>query len=205
MASRNRIEVAGEDTALIRGALAVARCAHAGQVRETGNGEIPFIDHPLAVAQRLTVDNYPSQVLAAGLLHDTVEQAGLAPDELRERFGEEIASIVVTLTEDPTIEDYEERKQELRERVATAGPDARAVFAADKAANVAVLRKAYEILAEDVAADLPVPLDAKILVWEYDLEMLFERSPGVLLADRLADELLGLWGQRIEDGRATLC
>jgi (p)ppGpp synthase/HD superfamily hydrolase len=205
MASRNRIEDAAKDSALIRGALAVARRAHAGQVRETGNGEMPFIDHPLTVAERLTVDDYPPEVLAAGLLHDTVEHAGYDPDELRERFGEGVAEIVVTLTEDATIGDYEERKEELRERVGAAGPDARAVFAADKAANVAVLRKAYEILGEAVAADLPVPLDAKILVWEYDLEMVFERSPGVLLADRLAEELLGLWSQRIEEGRVGLC
>jgi (p)ppGpp synthase/HD superfamily hydrolase len=205
MASRNRIEVAAKDSALIRGALAVARRAHAGQVRETGNGEMPFIDHPLAVAERLTVDDYPPEVLAAGLLHDAVEHAGYDPDDLRERFGEGVAEIVLTLTEDATIGDYEERKEELRERVGAAGPDARAVFAADKAANVAVLRKAYEILGEAVAADLPVPLDAKILVWEYDLEMVFERSPGVLLADRLADELLGLWSQRIQEGRVGLC
>jgi (p)ppGpp synthase/HD superfamily hydrolase len=205
MAGRTRIEIAAKDSTLVRGALAVARRAHAGQVRETGNGEIPFIDHPLAVAERLTIDDYPPEILAAGLLHDTVEHAGYDPEELRKRFGEGIAAIVLALTEDAAIGGYEERKEELRGRVGAAGPDARAVFAADKAANVAVLRKAYEILAEGVAADLPVPLDAKILVWEYDLEMLFERSPGVLLADRLADELLDLWGQRIEEGHVGLC
>lgn len=205
MASRNRIDKAVEDSALVRGALAVARRAHAGQVRETGNGEIPFIDHPLAVAERLTADGHPPEVIAAGLLHDTVEHADYDPGELRERFGEGIAEVVLTLTEDTTIEDYEERKEELRERVGGAGPDARAVFAADKAANVAVLREAYEILAENVSDELPVPLDTKILVWEYDLEMLFERSPGVPLVDRLADELLGLWSQRIRDGRVGLC
>lgn len=205
MFSRNRIEAAAGDSALLRGALATSRRAHAGQVRQTGNGEIPFIDHPLAVAERLTIDGYSSEVLAAGLLHDVLEYAEYDPEELRERFGDEIAAIVVALTEDASIEDYEERKKDLRERVAAAGPDARAVFAADKAANVAVLRKAYEILGEDVAADLPIGLDLKILVWEYDLEMLFERSPGVALADRLADELLGLWTQRIEEGRVGLC
>lgn len=205
MASRNRIETAAGDSALVRGALATARRAHAGQARQTGNGEIPFIEHPLAVAERLAVDRYSCEVLAAGLLHDTVEHADHDPEELRERFGDEIAAIVVALTEDTSISDYEERKQDLRERVAVAGPNARAVFAADKAANVAVLRKAYEILGEDVAADLPIGLDLKILVWEYDLEMLFERSPGVALADRLADELLGLWTQRIEEGRVGLC
>jgi len=205
MASRNRIESEAKNSALIRGALAVARQAHAGQVRETGNGTIPFVEHPLAVAERLTVDGYPAEVLAAGLLHDVVEHAVVDPAELNDRFGDEITGIVLALTADSSIEDYEERKEELRERVASAGPDARAVFAADKTANVAVLRKAYEVFAEDVANGLPVPLDDKILVWEYDLEMLFESSPGVLLVDRYAEEMIGLWGQRAEDGRISLC
>lgn len=194
-----------DDSPLVRGALSVARRTHAGQLRETGNGEIDFIQHPLAVAERLTVDDYPPEVLAAGLLHDTVEHAGVEPGVLRGRFGDEVAGLVMAVTEDATIEDYEERKEDLRQRVAAAGPEARAVFAADKASNVAVLRQAYEILAEDVDAHLPVQLDLKILIWEYDLEMLFEHSPGVLLADRLAEELVGLWGQRIQDGRTTLC
>src|SRR5262245_14271845 len=110
MASRNRIEVAAGDSALVREALAVPPRAHAGQVRETGNGEIAFIDHPLAVVERLTVDKYPPEVLAVGLLHDTVEHAGYDPGELHERFGEEIATAVLALSADPAIPDYEERK-----------------------------------------------------------------------------------------------
>jgi hypothetical protein len=203
--SSSRIDSKTERSALVRGALSVARRAHAGQFRQTGCDEIPFIEHLLAVAELLAEHVYPDQVLAAALLHDVAEHAEVEPDSLRGRFGEEVVVLVEGLSEDATIPDYEERKKEHRERVAAAGPEARAIFAADKAANVAVLREAYEVLGEDVDEDLPVALDVKILVWEFDLEMLFAHSPGDALVDRFAEEMVGLWGQRAEDERATLC
>jgi HD domain len=203
--SSSRIESKTERSALVRGALSVARRAHAGQFRQTGCEEIPFIEHLLAVAELLAEQGYPDEVLAAGLLHDVAEHAEIEPGSLRDRFGDEVVMLVEALTEDAAIADYEERKQEHRERVAAAGPQARAIFAADKTANVAVLRGAYEVLGEAVDEDLPISLDVKILVWEFDLEMLFTHSPGVALVDRFADEMVGLWGQRAEGEEARLC
>ncbi len=203
--SSSRIDARAERSALVRGALSVARRAHGGQFRQTGCDEIPFIEHSLAVADLLVEHNYPDEVLAAALLHDVAEHAEVEPASLRDRFGEEVVGLVEALSEDRAIADYEERKKEHRERVAANGPPAQAIFAADKAANVAVLREAYEILGEDVDEDLPVSLDLKILVWEFDLEMLFAHAPGVALVDRFADEMVGLWGQRAEDERTSLC
>jgi len=203
--SSSRIDSKAEQSALVKGALSVARRAHAGQFRQTGCDEIPFIEHSLAVGELLAEHSYPDEAIAAGLLHDVAEHAEVESASLRERFGDEVAELVEALTEDPSIPDYEERKEEHRERVAAAGPHARAVFAADKTANVAVLREAYEMVGEDVDEDLPVALDVKILVWEFDLEMLFVNSPGEPLVDRFADEMVGLWGQRADDDRASLC
>ncbi|MGC1852867.1 MAG: HD domain-containing protein [Solirubrobacterales bacterium] len=203
--SSSRIDSKAERSALVRGALSVTRRAHGGQFRQTGCDEIQFIEHPLAVAGLLTEQNYRDEVIAAGLLHDVAEHADVEPDALRGRFGGEVADLVAALTEDPSIPNYEKRKEEHRERIAAAGQEAQAIFAADKTANVAVLRDAYEILGEDVDEDLPVSLDIKILIWEFDLEMLFANSPGVPLVERFADEMVGLWGQRAEDGRSSLC
>ncbi len=201
----SRIDSRAERSALVRGALSVARRAHAGQFRQTGCDEIAFIDHLLAVGELLALQNYPDEVLAAGLLHDIAEHADVEPESLRGRFGDEVVELVEALTEDPTISDYEERKKEHRERVDTAGPNAQAIFAADKTTNVAVLREAYEILGEGVDEDLPVSLDTKILIWEFDLEMLFANSPDAALVERFADEMVGLWGQRAEGEQASLC
>ncbi|HEY7456502.1 MAG TPA: HD domain-containing protein [Solirubrobacterales bacterium] len=200
-----RIESKAERSALVRGALSVARRTHAGEVRQTGSEEIPFIEHLLAVGELLALQNYRDEVLAAGLLHDALEHTEADPELLRGRFGDEVLALVEAMTEDATIEDYQERKKEHRERVAAVGAEARAIFAADKAANVAVLRQAYEVLGEAVDQDLPVSLDMKILVWEFDLEMLFVHDEGMALVDRFADEMVGLWGQRSRGEAAPLC
>jgi hypothetical protein len=201
----SRIDAKAERSSLIRGALSVARQEHAGQFRQTGCEEIPFIEHLLAVGDLLAEQNCADDVIAAGLLHDAVEHAEVGPGSLRSRFGADVTDLVEALTEDASIPDYEERKREHRERVAAAGPGARQIFAADKCANVAVLREAYEVLGERVDEELPVPLDVKILVWEFDLEMLFKHSPDVPLVERFADEMVGLWGQRAEGENAPLC
>jgi len=196
MSSAPRIDAAAQRSALIRDALALAREAHAGQVRQTGSGEMPFIEHPLAVAEHLANEGFGDEVVAAGLLHDVVEHAGIALEELRERFGDEVADLVGVLTESEAIGPYEERKGEHRDRVAAAGQEAHAVFTADKTANVETLREAYAVEGEDVDAELPVSLDLKIFVWELDLEMLFHAAPELPLVDRFADEMAKLWGQR---------
>ncbi|HET9162803.1 MAG TPA: HD domain-containing protein [Solirubrobacterales bacterium] len=201
----SRIDSRAERSASVRGALSVARRAHAGQFKQTGCDEIPFIEHALAVAELLAGQNYLDEVVAAGLLHDVVEHAEVELEGLRERFGDEVADLVATMTEDASIEDYEARKKEHRQRVARAGSQAQAIFAADKAANVAVLREAYAVLGESVDEDLPVSLDVKMLVWEFDLEMLFANAPEAALVERFADEMVGLWGQRAEGERASLC
>lgn len=200
----SRIDSIAERSALVRGALSVARRAHAGETRQTGSGEIPFIDHPLAVTERLAEDDWPDEVLAASLLHDVVEHAGVESDELRERFGEQVVELVEAMTEDTTIEPYEARKEEHRSRVAEASAEVRAIFAADKATNVAVLREAYAVEGEKVDAALPISLDQKMLIWEFDLEMLFSAEPDVPIVDAFADEMIGLWSQRAEEERASL-
>lgn len=203
--STSRIDSKAERSALVRGALSVARLTHAGQFRQTGCDEIAFIEHPLAVGELLAVHDQPDEVVAAGLLHDVVEHAEVEPESLLPRFGEEVVALVEALTEDPSISSYEKRKREHRERVGAAGAGARAIFAADKAANVATLREAYELVGEAVDEDMPVSLDVKILIWEFDLEMLFAHSQEDALVDRFADEMVGLWGQRAEAEEAPLC
>jgi (p)ppGpp synthase/HD superfamily hydrolase len=202
MSPSSWIETAAQRSDLVREALALARELHVGEWRETGAGEMPFIDHPLAVADRLAEEKFSEEMVAAGLLHDVLEYTYYPLARLRDRFGVDVAAIVFALTEDMEIESYEERKDEVRHLVAEAGPDAWMVFAADKISNVEVLRKAYAIEGEEVDEDLPIELNRKILVWEDDLEMLFdETAEGTPLVDRFASEMVGLWGQRAEELR----
>ena len=117
-----------------RAALAYAQERHAGQLRKADRA--PFIEHPVEVATLLYGAGAPDHVIAAGVLHDTIEKGGADPRELRERFGASVADLVLAVTEDPGIRTYAQRKAALREQVAAAGPEALMVFAADKVSKV---------------------------------------------------------------------
>lgn len=200
MSATPGIEATAERSALVKGALETARRAHSGQLRRGSDGR-PYIDHPLAVAELLLDHGFGDEVLAAALLHDVVEKSEIEIGEIREGFGEHVAVLVEALTEDETIADYVERKEEHRERVGRAGDDALAIFAADKRTNVAMLREAYALIGEGVSDELAVSLDLKIFVWEGDLEMLFDRCDEMPLTGELADEMIGLWADRFKSVR----
>jgi (p)ppGpp synthase/HD superfamily hydrolase len=117
-----------------RAALAYAEERHAGQLRKADRA--PFIEHPLEVAWLLYRAGAPDYVVAAGILHDTIEKTGASVEELRTRFGTRVGDLVLALSDDPTIPSYARRKAALRDQVAAAGPDALMVFAADKVSKV---------------------------------------------------------------------
>jgi len=202
MPSTPGIDAAIERSDLVRDALELARQAHAGQLRRGSDGR-PFIEHPVAVAELVLEHGFGDEVAAAALLHDVVEKSETGAAEVRERFGDTVGDLVEALTEDETIPAYEERKEEHRWRVAKAGPAALAIFAADKLTNVAMLREAYALIEESVSEELAVSLDLKIYVWEADLEMLFNEAPEMGLTELLADEMVGLWGDRFRAVRSS--
>lgn len=80
---------------LLQRALDVAEKAHKGQNRASGE---PYINHCKAVAQILAELHVPPAVVAAGLLHDTVEDTGYDPKELKREFGKEIFELVQAVT-----------------------------------------------------------------------------------------------------------
>jgi HD domain-containing protein len=122
-------------------ALAYAVEQHAGQKR-TGDGA-PFVLHPIEVATLLADVGAPDHVVAAGVLHDTIEKTSTEAQDLRERFGTRVASLVVALSEDPSISGYSARKAALRDQVEAASDEALMVFAADKLSKARELRLSF--------------------------------------------------------------
>jgi GTP diphosphokinase / guanosine-3',5'-bis(diphosphate) 3'-diphosphatase len=80
--------------------------------------------------------HYLDNVVAAAVLHDVLEDTDAERSDLRARFGPEVAELVALVSDDPTISDEEQRKDEVRERVRRAGGHALAVDAADKVSKV---------------------------------------------------------------------
>jgi guanosine-3',5'-bis(diphosphate) 3'-pyrophosphohydrolase len=195
MTAAERIEAAAERSPLVRTALEKARSDHEGQVRN-GSGGMPYIEHPVSVAAMLDEQGCREEVLAAALLHDVVEDSETSLDELRELFGEEVAGMVGVLTDDESIESYRERKAEHRERVAAAGPEALAIYGADKLVNIRKLSDAYAEEGEAVQGEFKVPIDLKAEIWEADLALLREKAPELPYLDPLEEELTRFRSQR---------
>jgi HD domain len=124
---------------LLASAYSLAESAHRHQRRPT-DGRL-FLDHVTEVATFLHEAAFDERLVAVGLLHDSVERGSLSTDELRGEMGEEIASFVMALTEDATIDSFEMRKAALRDQVRGGGEPAVTVFAADKLSDIIGLRR----------------------------------------------------------------
>ncbi len=87
--------MSAEDINRVRTAYRFADEAHLGQIR---NGGLPYITHPIAVAQQCAEWKLDAQALMAALLHDAIEDCGVTKPELIERFGAPVAELVDGLT-----------------------------------------------------------------------------------------------------------
>jgi (p)ppGpp synthase/HD superfamily hydrolase len=165
-------------------AVEFARARHRGQ-RRLGD-HAPYLLHPLEVAGMLHRSGYPDAVVAAGVLHDVLEDTDAERAELETRFGREVAALVAAVTDDPAIADDEERKHELTERVRRTGGYAAAVYAADKISKVRELRVRLA-LGDDRAVIEPL-----IARHRRSLAMLDETISGSRLVEILRFELEAL-------------
>jgi (p)ppGpp synthase/HD superfamily hydrolase len=99
---------------ITRRALEFARLVTPAKRREAD--QAAFILHPLGVAQLLRGRSYPDRVVAAGVLHDVIEDTDVGFEELEQQFGVEVASLVRAVSEPPGGSDYAEGKARLRRR-----------------------------------------------------------------------------------------
>jgi RimJ/RimL family protein N-acetyltransferase len=136
------------------------------------------LDHSVSVARLLKQSGSPESTVAAGMLHDVIEDTHTEQAELRSRFGDEIADLVGTVTENPGIADYSTRKAALRGQVAQAGRAAATVFAADKLARMR---------AAGTAGEPPSP--AKLAHYRQTLDALSRQYPGLPFVDELERRL----------------
>ncbi len=127
---------------LLSDAFSLAAKAH-GSERRPSDGRL-FLEHVSEVAGLLHRLEFDEELVAVGLLHDSVERGTLGESELRDEMGDSIAWLVMTLSEDPAIESFEERKAALRAQVSVAGGRAVTVFAADKLSDIAGLRRGID-------------------------------------------------------------
>lgn len=136
------------DMDLLEKSIAFALRAHEGQVRKKSG--IPYILHPMeaaTIASTLTDDR---EVLAAVMLHDTVEDTDTTLDEIRREFGERVAQLVKGETENeyPELtreESWKLRKEESLQRLrANNDASVKIMWISDKLSNARSLLRIYE-------------------------------------------------------------
>jgi GTP pyrophosphokinase len=113
---------------LVRLAYETADQAHAEQTRLSGE---PFIQHPLAVALLLADIHMDAEAVAAGLLHDAVEDTSVSLEVIREKFGVAVAALVdgVTKLERVAVSSLDEQQaQNLRKVLLSMARDLRVVL-----------------------------------------------------------------------------
>ena len=127
---------------------------HQGQLRKREG--TPYILHPLesaAIANDLTKDE---NVLIAAILHDTVEDTDATIEEVREKFGDRVAELVASETEDkreslPPSETWEIRKKESLEHLKnTTDPAVKILWLSDKLSNIRTIYQIYKKEGDEV-------------------------------------------------------
>jgi (p)ppGpp synthase/HD superfamily hydrolase len=122
-------------TPLLKRALDHASVWHRDQKRKYPDVDVPYVSHIAGVVSILARHGFDEEVLAAGALHDVVEDCGVSYDELTRLFGARVSDLVCAVSEEDKALPWEERKTRYLERFARSPWDAQAVGIADKIDN----------------------------------------------------------------------
>ena len=141
------------------------------------------------MATLLDEAGFDEELVAVSLLHDSVERGSLSEEELRREMGDEIGSLVMALSEDPSIESFEGRKNGLREQVRNAGGRALTVFAADKLSDIAGLRRGIDVSEADVESRIGTTIAGIASHYGESVQMIESELPGSVFLPALRIQL----------------
>jgi myo-inositol-1(or 4)-monophosphatase len=132
---------------LVSEAIVFSVKAHDGMRRR--KSEVPYIIHPLEVCAIIGSMTDKQEVIAAGALHDVVEDAGVTIDEIGEKFGARVKELVASETENkreelPPEQTWRIRKEESLEKLrATDDIEVLMLWIGDKLSNIRAIYRAF--------------------------------------------------------------
>lgn len=130
--------------AIVIRAMEAATAWHEGQWRKDPAKKIPYISHPVGVGYLLMLAGFGEEVVAAGVLHDVIEDCGVTERELAHEFNPRIAKMVSEVSESKKYS-WDKRKKMYRERLKTASRGALAIACADHIHNLRSLVKSLKV------------------------------------------------------------
>ena len=183
-------------TGRIERAIALALRAHEAQVRK-GDGQLPYVVHPVTVALILSRYTGDEDTIIAGLLHDTLEDTLVTAEEVEREFGPKVRDMVLDVTEPdlPSLS-WETRKARYLRRLQMAPRPSLLVAGADKIANLISMIAAHATAGDALWERFHAPPASKLG---------FYRQVHVLLrAAWPACPLLQELGNRLEEAERKL-
>lgn len=179
-------------------AIIFATNAHEGQYRKLA--KTPYILHPLEVAAIISTVSDDLNLMAAGVLHDTVEDCNVDPKDIKKEFGSRVAALVASETEDklsdrPPADTWMERKEEsLLMLENTKEKDVLILWLGDKLSNMRSFYREYLKSGNEIWNSLNQK-DPKMHEWYYrkiaDLLIPLKDTAAYMEYAELVDKLFG--------------
>lgn len=133
---------------MIENAIIFAVKAHKNQTRK--GSDIPYISHPFAVGMLLQKAKCSEEVIAAGILHDTLEDTETSLNDLTDTFGVRVANLVLAASENDKSLPWEIRKQHTINRLKDASLEEIQVIVADKLHNLKSIRNDLNLIGDTI-------------------------------------------------------
>jgi (p)ppGpp synthase/HD superfamily hydrolase len=184
-------------TGRIERAIALAVRAHESQVRK-GEGQLPYVVHPVTVALILSRYTGEEDTIIAGLLHDTLEDTDVTPEDIERAFGEKVRDTVQDVTE-PDLPglSWETRKARYLRQLQTAPRPSLLVAGADKTANLISMIAAHASAGGDAAWErFSAPIAVRLGFYRQVHALIRASWPGC--------PLLQEFGNRLEEAERKL-
>ncbi|MCQ2083315.1 MAG: HD domain-containing protein [Bacteroidaceae bacterium] len=158
------------DTSLLDKAIVFAVKAHADTERR-GKG-FPYIVHPMEAVEIVATMTPDQELLAAAILHDTVEDTDVTADDIRAEFGDRVASVVISESDEIVAGVSEEdswrgRKQAAIDRLAKASLESKMVALGDKLSNMRAICRDYMEIGDELWSRFHAPGGKADHEWHY--------------------------------------
>ena len=156
------------DSSLFDRAAKFAIDAHHG-VERRGKG-YPYILHPMEAAIIVASLTSDEEMLAAAILHDTVEDTDVTIDQIRELFGDRVATLVHNETAPlPHGTPWRTRRQAQADLIAAAPRDSKIVAIGDKLSNLRTIVADYRQIGDSLWQRFKAPNGKEDIVWYYGI------------------------------------
>jgi len=137
-------------TLLLKRALDQAAVWHRDQKRKYPGVDVPYMSHLAGVAIILARHGFDDEVVAAGALHDSIEDCGVTANDISQLFGERVSQLVTAVSENDKSLGWEERKQRYLAHLQHATADVKLISAADKLHNASSIVRDRERIGDAI-------------------------------------------------------